>query len=88
MKIKSNYKIREIAGENIVVEQGKLDNDMTRIISLNNTATLLWEQLQNKDFTLQEVTTILINTYEVEEDTAQADATKWIESMKSLRIID
>jgi len=88
MKIKSNYKIREIAGENIVVEQGKLDNDMTRIISLNNTATLLWEQLQNKDFTLQEVTTILINTYEVEEDIAQADATKWIESMKSLRIID
>ena len=35
MKISSNYKIREIAGETIVVNQGTANVNMTRIISLN-----------------------------------------------------
>ena len=35
MKIKPNYKLREIAGENMVVNQGVANVNMTRIISLN-----------------------------------------------------
>ena len=46
MKIKENYKVREIAGENLIVEQGKSQSDMTKVISLNNTALLLWKMLQ------------------------------------------
>ena len=32
MKIKENYKVREIAGENLIVEQGKSQSDMTKVI--------------------------------------------------------
>ena len=45
MKINSNYKIREVAGETIVVNQGTTGMDMTRIISLNVLARLLYESL-------------------------------------------
>ena len=38
MKINSNYKIREVAGETIVVNQGTTGMDMTRIISLNTSS--------------------------------------------------
>ena len=43
MKINPNYKLREIADETIVVNQGATHVDMTRIISLNATARMLYE---------------------------------------------
>ena len=49
MKINSQYIIREIAGENILINQGTLDVDMTKIISLNGTACLLYEELSCRD---------------------------------------
>ena len=54
MKIKENYKVREIAGENLIVEQGKSQSDMTKVISLNNTALLLWKELQGREFSLED----------------------------------
>ena len=53
MRIKENYRVREIAGENLIVEQGKSQADMTKVISLNSTALLLWKELQGRDFSLK-----------------------------------
>ena len=49
MKINTNYKLREVAGETIVVNQGKAGADMTRIISLNASAKtkMVWESLSS-----------------------------------------
>ena len=44
MKIKSMYKVRQVAGENLVVGQGRLNADMTKVISLNDSAVLLWKE--------------------------------------------
>jgi len=33
MKIKENYKIRQIAGENLVISQGRGVADMTKVIT-------------------------------------------------------
>ena len=55
MRINPNYKIREIAGETIVVNQGVANVDTTRIISLNASARLLYQALTGKDFTLEDV---------------------------------
>ena len=43
MKIKSNYKLRTIAGETIIVKQGTRDLDLTHIISLNSSVKFLYE---------------------------------------------
>lgn len=51
MKINPNYKLREVAGETIVVNQGTTGMDMTRIISLNTSAKLLYESLSEKVLT-------------------------------------
>lgn len=42
MKIREEYKVREMAGEHVVVMQGRLGVDMTKIISLNESALYLW----------------------------------------------
>ena len=54
MKLNPHFKLRSIAGEIIIVNQGVPDTDLTRIISFNFSACLLWKRLSGKDFTLQE----------------------------------
>ena len=49
MKIKQQYKVREMAGEHVVIMQGKFGADMTRIISLNESALYLWNAIYDKD---------------------------------------
>ena len=42
MKIREEYKVREMAGEHVVIMQGRQGVDMTKIISLNESALYLW----------------------------------------------
>ena len=88
MKIKSMYKVRQVAGENLVVGQGRLNADMTKVISLNETAVLLWKELADKDFTYEDAAAVLVATYGIEQERAMTDAAKWIEKMKECSIIE
>ena len=64
MKFKEGYKVRSMAGENVVIMQGKAGSDMTRIISLNDSSLLLWNELQGKEFEATDVAEILISNYD------------------------
>ena len=88
MKIKSNYKLREIAGETIVVNQGTMGVDMTRIISLNQSARLLYLELVEKDFTLEDVANIMVVKYGITKELALADASNWVDSLIECGIIE
>ena len=87
MKINSNYKLREIAGETIVVNQGTAGTDMTRIISLNASAKLLYEQLLGKEFICEDAAQILVDTYGIGQEQAMADAGKWVEALRKCQVI-
>jgi hypothetical protein len=81
MKIKSNYKLREIAGETIVVNQGTANVNMTRILSLNTSAKLLYEQLSGREFTAEDAARVLSDTYGIGEEEALLDARKWMDAL-------
>ncbi|MCL1615012.1 PqqD family protein [Bacteroides sp. ET71] len=87
MRIKENYKVRQIAGENLVVNQGKDHSDMTKVISLNTTALLLWEALQGKDFTADDAAEVLVGRFGISKEQAQTDAGRWIESLTRCGVI-
>ena len=87
MKINNNYKLREIAGETIVVNQGVTGVNMTRIISLNASAKLLYEQLVERDFTVADAASILMDTYGIGEEQALRDAEAWAESLRQCGVI-
>ena len=88
MKINSNYKLRSIAGETIVVNQGTTGTDMTRIISLNASAKLLYEQLLDKEFTLEDAAKVLVNTYGISIEQALEDAEKWADALRKCGVIE
>ncbi len=88
MKINPNYKIREIAGENIVVNQGTANVDTTRIISLNASARLLYQTLAEQDFTVEDAAKVLVDTYGIDDKQALTDAEKWVDALKQCGIIE
>ena len=76
MKIKSEYKVRQIAGENVVILQGCGNSDLTQIITLNDSALLLWNQLEGKDFSVEDVAKVLVDTYGINDEQALQDMAK------------
>ena len=88
MKINSHYKLREVAGETIVVNQGTTGMDMTRIISLNVSAKLLYESLSEKVFTLEDAAAVLVSTYGISQEQALKDAQVWVEALQKCKVIE
>ena len=73
MKIKSGYIIGSIGGENVVLPSG--DNlDLRRMITLNDSAKFLWEQLQEEK-SEEDLLQAVLSTY---EDVDQEDVIKYI----------
>ena len=88
MKLKEGYKIREIAGEHVIIMQGRFGADLTRVIALNATSVLLWEQLQGREFEVEDVIKVLTDNYEVEEAVATADASTWVSKLKECDLVE
>lgn len=74
MKIKQGFRLRQICGENIIVAEGKENIDFSKIISLNDTAAYIWEQLAGRDFTDDNVADIICQEYDIDRQTATKDA--------------
>lgn len=82
MKINPLFKVRNVAGENLILLQGKTSGDMTRVVAFNASALLLWNSLYEKDFCLADAVHILLDTYDVDEPTATADADRWVATLR------
>lgn len=87
MKIDSKVKVRDIAGEKVVIMQGRLGADLTRIIQLNGSSVWLLEQLADRDFEVADVVELLTSRYDVDEQTAAADAEKWVGQLREHKMI-
>ncbi len=88
MKLKPEYKIREIAGEKIVIMQNECHADMTRIVSLNPTAAWLWENLAGRDFTVTDIAALLTERFETDPSTALHDAQDWANQLIACHILE
>lgn len=84
MKTKKGFVLRDVCGENIIVAEGKENIDFTKIISMNDSSAYLWAKVVGKDFTTGTLADLLMEEYDVDKDTATADAeviaNKWKEA--------
>ena len=74
MKAKKGFNLRTICGENIIVAEGKENIDFSNIISMNESSAYLWNNIQQKEFTAEDLAALLVKEYEVDEETALEDA--------------
>lgn len=88
MKIKKGVNLRKIAGESILMLQCEKGVDMTKVISLNPTSELLWNNIVNIEFSIDTIVNILLDNYDVSREEAQRDAQKWVNTLKSCDVIE
>lgn len=88
MKIDSRLKLRTVAGECIVTLRSNGTDDMTRVISLNQSSRYLWETFAGKDFTVAEVADALVAEYGIERAVADTDAASWVQKLSELGVLE
>lgn len=88
MKIKEGFELREVCGEYIVVAHGDKNIDFSKVISLNESAAVMWKAVAGKEFTPDDLYAALTDTYEVEECTAKADVARIIAEWKEIGLIE
>lgn len=62
--------------------------DFSNIISLNPTATRLWQHVEGTDFNTDTLTDFLTENYEVDAETAKRDAEQLIKNWLEAGIIE
>ena len=88
MRIKKGLKIRSIADENVLIMQGHIGVDMTKVASFNDTAKWLWDELYEKEFSLDDVAQLLVSHYNIDSAIAKTDACKWIDQLTACNALE
>lgn len=74
MKLIKGFRLRTICGEYIVTPEGIAQVNFNKLISLNSSAAYLWQSVEDKEFTPDDLKRLLLDRYEVDEAVAQRDA--------------
>ena len=89
MMIKKGFVLREVCGENVIVGEGLGAIDFGKLLALNETAAWLWRQAQEiGDFTVDDLTTRLLEEYDVSPDDARQDVADIIAQWQAVDVID
>ena len=73
MKAKTGFNLRNVCGEQVIVAEGRENIDFSNIISMNETSAYLWNAIQDKDFTVEDLVKLLMQEYDVDEQTARKE---------------
>lgn len=87
MKIKEGYMLREVAGNSVVVPVGAASLDFNGIITLNEVGAFLWEALL-EDKEEQQLVALVVDTYDVSEDTAGKDIHEFLGKLKEASLLE
>ena len=81
--------MQEVCGEFIIVPAGIENVDFSKIISLNETAADIWKGVaEMNEFSIDDMVSILMEQYEVDEETAREDCAKIAERWKEMGLTE
>ena len=87
MKTKRGFRLRELGGDYILIGESAELINFNNLITFNEAAAYLWQQVEGKEFDVETLTQLLLAEYEVSEDVARKDAQATIEDWKAVGII-
>lgn len=84
MKLRKGLALKTICGENVIVAEGLENIDFGKMIVLNETARYLFEAVNGREFTEDELVGLLLEKYEVDSSIVKNDVIslcrKWSEA--------
>lgn len=80
MKIVKEFILREIAGECILIPIGNTTQEFNGMISVSSSAKLIWENIEKVN-SLDELTQLVIDKFEVDPTMAQEDTAEFVKQL-------
>ena len=84
MKLIEGFRLRPLGKEYIVTPESVAQINFNKMISLTSSAAYLWKSVEGKEFTPEDLKQLLLDRYEVDEETAghdaEAIARSWVEA--------
>jgi hypothetical protein len=87
MRTKKGFRLRELGGDYILIGESAELVNFNNIITFNEAAAYLWQNVQGRDFDVNTLTQLLLDEYDVTEDIAREDAQATIDDWKEIGII-
>ncbi len=86
LQLNKDFVLRKVCGVNVVLPAGLKVKDFGGALNLNDTAALIFEQLQAGK-TVEEAADALVEVYDVTPETALADVQETIESLREAGVM-
>ena len=87
MKTRRGFRLRELGGDYILIGESAELVDFHNLITFNEAAAYLWQNVEGKEFDVETLTQLLLAEYELAEDIARQDAQATIDDWKEVGII-
>jgi hypothetical protein len=87
MRTKKGFRLRELGGDYILIGESAELIDFNHIITFNEAAAYLWQNVQGKDFDVETLTQLLLDEYDVSEDIAREDAQATMDDWLEIGIV-
>lgn len=80
--------MRDVCGESVIVATGRKNIDFSKVISLNESASLMWRAFVGRDFEVEDMVKVLTDNYEVDDETARKDISALIAQWREIGLMD
>ena len=87
MKINPNYVVRNLLGETIIIPTGEVAQYFNGMISTNEVAGFIWENLEvckNQEELLEKI----LGEFDVDEETAEKDMKEFLKALQNSKMIE
>ena len=87
MKIKNNFELRNICGDEVLIPVSTESVDLNCIIHLNESGAFLWREAEKGAFDNESLVRALLEEYEVEESVAKNDVQAFVDKLVEFKIV-
>lgn len=87
MRIHSDFTIQKVGSSYVAVPVGETSKTFHGMVRLNGTGAFIWNLMLEKDCTEEDLVNALLETYEVDRETAAADVSRVVAILKDNGIL-
>ena len=88
MKLKSGFVLREVCNQKIVAAEGLQNINFNKLLALNVSAAFLWEEVEGKEFTVEDLADAIVREYGIDKELALKDSQNLLDSWRAAGVLD
>ncbi len=87
MRINQDFTIQKVGGSYVAVPVGEASLHFHGMVRLNETGAFLWNCMAERDCTEEDLTNAILETYDIDRETAAADVHRVVETLRENNIL-